>query len=235
MKKLNKGFGLVEIMVALVLGLVVTLGITQIFVSSRTTFMSQNSSARMQEDARFVLSKLMQEIRMTGMFGCMSLDSATLVTGSIAKPTAFNTPILWDNTTKALTLISADVGTSGSTSTWTVASDCQTTNQIYLGKVTPTGLTAFPLRQLAYTLSGTDLKFKAGIGTDAPQTILSNVASLEVSFGMGAGYPMSYTSVVTTGTSGNIRSVRIKLTLQDPDNRVRTQTYSVVAALRNRF
>ena len=33
----NKGFGLIEIMIALVLGLVLVLGITQIFASSRQT------------------------------------------------------------------------------------------------------------------------------------------------------------------------------------------------------
>jgi type IV pilus assembly protein PilW len=52
---------------------------------------------------------------------------------------------------------------------------------------------------------------------------------------MGGTYPMSYTSVVTSATSANIRSVRLTLTLKDPDNRVRNQTYNVVAALRNRF
>jgi type IV pilus assembly protein PilW len=235
MKKGAKGFGLIEIMVALVLGLIVTLGIIQIFAASRGTYLTQNSSARMQEDARFVLSKLMQEIRMTGMYGCLSLDNITLISGSIAKPAAFATPILWDNTAKTLTLISADVGTAGSSSTWTVVSDCQTSTQIYTGKVTPTvtTLTAFPLRQMTYTLSGTDLKFRVGSTTD--QALLSNVVAFDVSFGMGGTYPMSYTSVVTSATSANIRSVRLTLTLKDPDNRVRNQTYNVVAALRNRF
>ncbi|HEX8596814.1 MAG TPA: prepilin-type N-terminal cleavage/methylation domain-containing protein [Pseudomonas sp.] len=236
MKKFARGFGLVEIMVALVLGLVVTLGIIQIFAASRGTYVTQNSSARMQEDARFVLSKLIQEVRMAGMFGCLSLDNVTLIAGSIAKPAAFSNPILWDNATSTLTLISADVSTAGSSPTWTVVSDCQTSTQIYSGAVTPaTGFTAFPLRQLTYTLSGTNLKFKSGTGTDAAQSILSNVAALEVSFGMGGNYPMSYSGVVTTAAAANIRSVRIRLTLQDPDNRVRSQTYSVVAALRNRF
>jgi type IV pilus assembly protein PilW len=223
-------------MVALVLGLVVTLGIIQIFAASRGTYVTQNSSARMQEDARFLLSKLMQEIRMTGMYGCLSLDNVTVVSGSITKPAALTTPILWDDATKKLTLISADISTAGSSPTWTVVTDCQTSTQIYTVKPTPaTGFTAFPLRQLTYTLDGTNLMFKAGTGSDAAQAILSNVDALEVSFGMGGSYPMSYTGTVTTAASENIRSVRLKLTLKDPDNRVRSQTYSVVAALRNRF
>ena len=236
MKKLIKGFGLIEIMVALALGLIVSLGIMQIFIASRGTYLSQNASAQMQEDARFVLSKLLQEIRMTGMYGCLSLDNVVVANGSIAKPAAFNTPILWDNNTRALTLISADVGTAGTAPTWTIVSDCQASTQVYTGQRAPAaGFTAFPLRQLAYTLNGTNLMFKAGTGLDQPQPILSNVAGLQVDFGMGGTYPMSYTNVITNATSANIRSVRIVLTLQDPNGRVRNQTYSVVAALRNRF
>ncbi|MDU8441926.1 prepilin-type N-terminal cleavage/methylation domain-containing protein, partial [Pseudomonas syringae pv. actinidiae] len=147
MKKFSRGFGLIEIMVALVLGLVVSLGIIQIFTASRGTYQSQNAAARMQEDARFILSKLIQEIRMSGMYGCLSFNSYTPVSPAIAWPTALNTPILWDNASKTLTLVTSDVGTAGSTPTWTIVSDCQTTTQLYSGARTPgTGQTAFPIR-----------------------------------------------------------------------------------------
>lgn len=236
MRRPAKGFGLIEIMVALVLGLVVTLGTLQIFASSRSTYLTQNSSARMQEDARFVLSKLLQEIRMTGMYGCLSLDSVTVVAGSIAKPAAFSTPILFDNVAKQLTLISADVGTSSSSPTWTVVSNCLNSTQVYTGKpALANGFTAFPLRQIVYTLDGKNLKVKVGLGSESAQVLLSNVVSLEVYFGMGGSNPMWYTNTVTAATSLNIRSVRMVLTLEDPDKQVRNQVYSVVAALRNRF
>ena len=52
MRKLSKGFGLIEIMVALVLGLVISMGVIQIFVASRGTYTTQNTSARMQEIGR---------------------------------------------------------------------------------------------------------------------------------------------------------------------------------------
>ncbi len=69
MKPNQSGFGLVEVMVAMVLGLLVVLGITQIFVSSKQTYETQDASARLQEDARYVLSRITQELRMAGMFG----------------------------------------------------------------------------------------------------------------------------------------------------------------------
>lgn len=233
MRRIAKGFGLVEIMVAMVLGLIVTLGIIQIFTASRVTYSAQNSSARMQEDARFVLSKLIQEIRMTGMYGCLSPDSVAPVSPGILAPAAFSTPILWDNSTNTLTLITADVGSAGGTPTWTIISDCQNANQIYTGAKKPSaGQTAFPLRQLTYVLKGTELSMQLGAANAQP--LLSNVAAFTVTFGV-AGTPMSYTNAITAANADTIRSVRLTLTLQDPENRVRNQTYNVVAALRNRF
>ncbi|MFJ4145419.1 PilW family protein [Pseudomonas sp. NPDC089734] len=234
MKKSSRGFGLIEIMVALVLGLVVSMGIIQIFTASRGTFLNQNASARMQEDARFVLSKLVQELRMTGMYGCLGFSSYVPISPAIAWPAALDNPILWDNTNKTLTLVTSDVGTTGTSPTWTIVSDCQTSSQLYSGAKTPgTGQTAFPMRQLVYTLTGTNLTVKFGT-TGTAQPLLQNVSAFAVSFGM-AGSPLSYTSTITAASAADIRSVRISLTLQDPDGRVKNQQYNVVAYLRNRF
>lgn len=234
MKQRSRGFGLIEIMVALVLGLIVTLGIIQIFMASRGTYLTQNSSARMQEDARFILSKLIQEIRMTGMYGCLKLDT-TVVAPAIAQPAAMNNPILWDNTNKVLTLVTADIGLNGGVPTWTIVSDCQTTAQLYTGAKAVTDLTSFPLRQLIYSLVGTDLRMQVvTAGAPAAASVVNNVKAFAVSFGV-IGSPMSYTSTITAANAGDIRSVRLTLTLSDPDNKVRDQTYNAVATLRNRF
>ncbi|WP_122301504.1 prepilin-type N-terminal cleavage/methylation domain-containing protein, partial [Pseudomonas syringae] len=175
MRKLSRGFGLVEIMVALVLGLVVSLGIIQIFSASRATYQSQNAAARMQEDARFILSKLIQEIRMTGMYGCLSFSNYTPVSPAIPWPVALDTPILWDNPNKTLTLVTTDVGTTGSPPTWTIVSDCQNTTKLYANSRAPAaGETAFPLRQLGYKLTGTNLTIQFGTGGDV-QPLLQNV------------------------------------------------------------
>ena len=238
MKKFSRGFGLIEIMVALVLGLVISMGVIQIFVASRGTYTSQNTSARMQEDARFVLSKMMQEIRMTGMFGCLSVDNLTPASGALTvKPAAFNNPILWNNANSTLTLITADIGGSGGTPNWTVVSDCQSTTQLYASNpVIGAGQVAFPLRQLTYVFSGTELKVAVGTDTSASkqQPLLSNVRALNISLGL-AGTPMTYVTAITAANAANIRSVRIGLTLYDPTGKVRDQVYNVVAAVRNRF
>ena len=239
MRKLSRGFGLVEIMVALVLGLVVSLGIIQIFIASRGTFVAQNASARMQEDARFVLSKMLQELRLAGMYGCLQFDTA-LASGAIKQPAALDNPILWDAANQTLTLVTADVGTAGTSPTWTVISDCQSTSQLYPGAKAPlAGQTAFPLRQLVYKLNGTDLQmqqFPAGVQGQF-QTLLQNVKALDVTFGL-KGQPMTYAPSATPITNANgpdVLSVRISLLMSDPDARVQDQQFNVVAYLRNRF
>ncbi len=218
MRRTSQGFGLVEIMVALVLGLVVSLGVIQIFTSSRATFLSQNAAARMQEDARFVLSKMIQELRMTDMYGCQDF----------ARPAELNEAILWNNTTNTLTLITADIGTAGTAPTWTILSDCQTGAQLYSGARAPAaGQTAFPLRQLVYSYSNRTLSLNG-------QPLLQNVETFDVFFGV-TGNPMSYTNVITAANASKIRSVRLSLVLRDPQGRAEDQPYSVVAYLRNRF
>lgn len=231
MKKIVRGFGLIELMVAMTLGLVVVLGITQIFLAARMTFATQNASARMQEDARFVLSKMIQEIRMVGMFGCLSTSAIT------DAPADFNTPIAWSSGTgtRVLTFITADVGNNGGTPDWKVVSDCKSSARAYTGSQSPAlvaGQTVFPLRKLIYTFENNQLK----IGS-SKAVLVDHVSAFTVTFGVANS--ASTTPVVSYDSSpGNlatIRSVRLALTLQDPDGQVRDQVYSVVASLRNRL
>jgi type IV pilus assembly protein PilW len=60
-----------QMLIALALGLIIVLGVVQTFLAAKNTYVSQNTAAAMQEDARFVLSKMIQELRMVGMFGCL--------------------------------------------------------------------------------------------------------------------------------------------------------------------
>ena len=48
MKRGARGFSLLEVMVALALGLVVVLGVTRVFIAAKSTYLSQNASAHMQ-------------------------------------------------------------------------------------------------------------------------------------------------------------------------------------------
>ena len=49
----QQGFGLVEVMVAITLGLLLTAAVLQLFVSNNTTYMTTNSVGVVQDNARF--------------------------------------------------------------------------------------------------------------------------------------------------------------------------------------
>lgn len=66
----QKGLSLIELMVALAIGMFIVLGVLYIYTSSRTSFLSNDAGARVQEDGRFAMERLTREIRMAGYMGC---------------------------------------------------------------------------------------------------------------------------------------------------------------------
>ena len=236
MTRTSKGFGLIELLIALALSLVVVLGVAQIFIAAKNTYASQNTAAGMQEDARFVLSKMIQEIRMVGMFGCLGTITDASSAGSFNASQI--TPISWDNANLKLTLVTADVGGSGGVPTWTVVSDCRNTATAYTGERTPaSGQLVFPIRRLVYSFNNNQLLMGSGTGTPTQQVLVNNVSAFNVSFGLASSASDTAASSYSSNPSdpARIRSVRLSLTLTDPNNRVGNQTFNVVAALRNRL
>ncbi|MDZ5432598.1 prepilin-type N-terminal cleavage/methylation domain-containing protein [Pseudomonas fluorescens] len=240
MKRLQRGFGLIELLIALALSLIVVLGVVQVFIAAKNTYVSQNAAAAMQEDARFVLSKMIQEIRMVGMFGCLGTITDASLGGRFAG--SQKTPISWDNANQKLTLVTADVGSNGATPTWTVVSDCQHTATAYSDLHAPaSGQLAFPIRRLIYSFKNGQLTMGTGIGTGTAtptqSVLVDNVSAFNVSFGLASSAADTAASSYSSNPSdpARIRSVRLSLTLADPNSRVSNQTFNVVAALRNRL
>lgn len=70
-----RGVSLIELMIALVIGLVLMLGIVQVFAASKSAYRLSEGLARTQENARFAIDYLQRDIRMAGHFGCVSDQS----------------------------------------------------------------------------------------------------------------------------------------------------------------
>src|SRR3569832_2304975 len=66
----QQGLTLVELMVAITLGLIVTAGIIQVFVGSKKTYSVEESLSRLQESGRLALEFLSNDLRMTSYWGC---------------------------------------------------------------------------------------------------------------------------------------------------------------------
>ncbi len=75
------GLSLVELMIAMLISLLLLGGVIKIFGGSKITFLVQEGNSRLQENARFALSKLSEDISAAGYLGC--LDS-----GAPARPIA---------------------------------------------------------------------------------------------------------------------------------------------------
>lgn len=62
----QQGLSIVEFMIAITLGLLLLVGITQIFLANKTTFNTTDSMSRLEENGRFAMELLAKHIRMAG-------------------------------------------------------------------------------------------------------------------------------------------------------------------------
>jgi len=81
-----QGFTLVELLIAMALGIFLLLGLTNIFIGSKATFSSQAGMSRMQQSGRFAIDLLQTEIRMAGFSGCFSTANEPKNTLNIDPP-----------------------------------------------------------------------------------------------------------------------------------------------------
>lgn len=70
-----RGMTLVELMIGMVIGLFVVAVMGAVYVGSRSTFMAQESTGRMQENGRFAMDTITQDLRMSGFRGCLGQNA----------------------------------------------------------------------------------------------------------------------------------------------------------------
>ena len=83
------GFSLVELMVALTIGLIILSSVSMLFVSSKKTYTTQDRLARLQENARFAMQFIIKDLRLTGYYGCVDEINADSVSNTLNSSTSF--------------------------------------------------------------------------------------------------------------------------------------------------
>ena len=63
----NSGFSLVELMVAMLLGSIVVLAVTQLFITNQRTFQLQRGLTDVQEQGRFAIDYISRDVRRVGL------------------------------------------------------------------------------------------------------------------------------------------------------------------------
>lgn len=64
------GLSLIELMIAMTIGLVLTVAIGQIYLGTRSVYRVTENNARIQENGRYIMEELSRDIRMAGYLGC---------------------------------------------------------------------------------------------------------------------------------------------------------------------
>jgi len=80
-----KGWTLVELLVAMALGLLIVAGIGQIYLAAKRSYDIQNSIAQLQEVGRYTTEVITQDIRRAGYWGLMNLNTVDLAADSAGK------------------------------------------------------------------------------------------------------------------------------------------------------
>jgi len=71
----QQGLTLIELMIAMLLGVFLIGGILQIFISTKQSYRMQENLSRLQENGRYAIDFIARDIRMAGYWGCLSPSS----------------------------------------------------------------------------------------------------------------------------------------------------------------
>lgn len=174
------GFGLIELMVAMVLGLLVLGAAVAVFQSNLRTFNANDGQNRVQENARVAYELLSKDVRSTGSSACSAEAS---VLGADAMSTSFKTPLSGSAT--ELTTVSADdlsyrVKTASASAVTLVESAPQASDIFKVGDrvmVCNAAMTGFA--QIA-SIAGQTVTFTAALEFDPALTEYGDPASISI-------------------------------------------------------
>jgi type IV pilus assembly protein PilW len=87
----TRGFSLVEMMVAITLALIVTMGVVSVFVGSRAAFQATSGTVELTDGGRFALNFIANSVRGAGYMGCATASHVLgILNNSTTLPLSFN-------------------------------------------------------------------------------------------------------------------------------------------------
>lgn len=202
------GLTLVELMVAVAIGLFLVLVIGNLFVGAKQTYRTQDNLARLQENGRFAMEMLGRNIRDAGYTNILFSPSASFASAPAA-------------TTFSGTAIT---GTNGSPDTLTVSYDSATD---CLNAAAPGGRAVN-----AFSINASKQLVCLGNGSATSQAILDDIEDMQILYGEddppgvtdSDKDPNRYVAAGTTGlVMGNVTAVRLCVLVRSGEDRLATQ------------
>lgn len=120
MRRRQTGAGLLELLLALTIGLMVLVAASQLVASVHQAWRLQGAALRMQGEARQALLRMAQDIRMAGMFGCLRLKPGDFPAQAV--PPGFARPI--EVGPSSLSLMVAELPGHTGDPDWTLLTNC---------------------------------------------------------------------------------------------------------------
>lgn len=207
MRHQQGGFTIVELMVAGTLGLILIVGVLQVFISSRQTYRVQDAISSVQDGGRFALQFLSEDIQKAGWSNSADALSQRFV---------FNNTASRDDCTAVATDVSSDCIQLR----YEGATDC-------LGASTAgTGGVATDTFQITNVTTSTDDGVKTGelscTSNGQTQALISNVESFQIMYGVdtdGDRVPNQYVNAAGVGNNQQlIMAVKIALVVVSDAN-----------------
>jgi type IV pilus assembly protein PilW len=231
----SRGFSMLELMIALTIGLFLVAGVGGILLSMRGSFKTQDGLTQMQENARFLLSVMDTMVSNAGYFP----DPVnTTIVSALPVPATSNP----DGTSFAAgQFITGTTGGTGASDTLDVR--FQTANGDGLmncnGGTNASGGKNVFTNSFAVTAAG-ELTCAVAINGAAPgpaAILIDNVSTMKVLYGVdtdGDGNTDTYQTAATvqaTGNWGKVSSVQLTLTLKDLVNSTTVTTVNLPKTL----
>lgn len=194
----ESGLTLVELMVAMVIGLFLVAVIATLFVGAKQTYRSQDNLSRLQENGRFAMELLGRNIRDAGYTNISFAPPASLY----APPSA---------TSFSGTAITGTDGTPDSiTVSYDAATDC-------LNAAAPGGRAVN-----AFSINASKQLICLGNGSATSQVLLDDVEDMQILYGDGSKYVAAGTAVMA-----NVTAVRLCVLIRSGEDSLapQKQTY----------
>jgi len=209
----QQGLSLIELLVATAIGLFLLAVISVVFVGAKTTYLTQDANARLQENSRYAIEFLSRQVRNAGF----PLITFNLLSGDLYSKPA---PI----TFLGEPIAGADGGATASDSitvSYDAPADC-------LGNAVASGTAVNLIR-----INATQQIECLGNGSLTPQAILDDVEDLQIRYGQKIGVNYGYLTA-SSATMADVNSVRICVLLRaaaDSDSKALDQKQKYVDCL----
>lgn len=124
----SRGLSLVELMISILLGLILSTGIVTVYIESKNNYQAEDEIARIQENGRYTLNLLKRELTLAGFFGG-NLNTDEMTASAVTTDCASGNWVL--DTSDPIDLIDSYASSFATVNGATL--DCMTASEIQAG------------------------------------------------------------------------------------------------------